>query len=313
MFDAACMSMSQRVWRSYSRLFRLFALALAMTAICAVRCTADDDHTTRTASGIYGKQNLAAWCIVPFDAKNRTPQERAEMLQRLGIQRLAYDWRDSHIAALEEEIVECKRRDIEFMAFWGWHDSLAPLIAKHDVHPQIWLMVSPPAGATEAERVENAANELLPMAEKTKGLGLKLGLYNHGGWSGEPINMAAVCRRLRELGPNDHVGIVYNFHHGHGHIEDFSTALKAMTPYLLCVNLNGMNDNESPKILQLGAGKHERQMMKTLRDGGYQGPIGLIHHRDGVDAETGLRENITGMKQILSDLGDASALATYRE
>lgn len=313
MLDAACTPMNQRIWRSRSRRFRLLASALAMAAICAVHCTADENYSARTADGIFGKQNLAAWCIVPFDAKNRTPHERAEMLHRLGIQRLAYDWRDSHIAQLEEEIIECKRRNIEFLAFWGWHDSLAPLVAKHDVHPQIWLIVSPPLGTTDAERVENAAKELLPMVERTKQLGLELGLYNHGDWGGEPANMAAVCRRLRELGPNDHVGIVYNFHHGHGHIDDFSTALKAMTPYLICVNLNGMNDNESPKILQLGAGRHERQMMKALQEIGYQGPIGLIHHREGIDAETGLQENIAGMQQILTDLGDSAALATYRK
>jgi len=312
MYVAACAPRSERIRGARSRRFRWLALALAMTAIGAVRGTADDDRSARTANGIYGKQNLAAWCIVPFDAKNRSPRERAEMLEGLGIQRFAYDWRDSHIAQLEEEIVECKRRNIEFFAFWGWHDSLAPLIAKHDVHPQIWLMVSPPPGATDAERVENAANGLLAMAEKTKLLGLQLGLYNHGDWGGEPANMAAVCRRLHELGHN-HVGIVYNFHHGHGHIDDFPAALETMLPYLICVNLNGMNDNEAPKILQLGAGKNELRMMKTLQDSGYQGPIGLIHHRDGVDAITGLQENIAGMKQILTDLGDASALATYRE
>ena len=157
------------------------------------------------------------------------------------------------------------------------------------------------------------ANALLPLFKNTTRLGLQLGLYNHGGWSGEPANMAAVCRRLRELGDNGHVGIVYNFHHAHDHIDDFSSALEVMQPYLICVNLNGMNDNESPKILQLGAGTHERQMMKILQQSGYQGPIGVIHHRDGVDAEVGLRENIAGMEQILTDLGDEAALATYRE
>jgi hypothetical protein len=39
----------------------------------------------------------------------------------------------------------------------------------------------------------------------------------------------------------------------------------------------------------------------------------VIHHRDGADAEVGLRENIAGMEQILTDLGDEAALATYRE
>ena len=312
MIERVYAAFGRRLWPAHSPLLGYIATTLAMGACFAARSSADENQAERTANGIYGKLNIAAWCIVPFDAKNRTPRERAEMLQRLGIQRFAYDWRDPHIAQLEEEITECKRRNIEFFAFWGWHDSLASLIAKHDVHPQIWLMVSPPPGATDAERIENAANGLLAMAEKTKQLGLQLGLYNHGDWGGEPANMAAVCQRLHELG-HDHVGIVYNFHHGHGHIDDFPAALEVMLPYLICVNLNGMNDNEAPKILQLGAGKHERQMMKTLQASGYQGPIGLIHHREGVDAETGLQENTAGMKQVLTDLGDASALATYRE
>ena len=50
----------------------------------------------------------------------------------------------------------------------------------------------------------------------------KLGLYNHGGWGGEPENLVAVCKVLREQHKADHVGIVYNLHHGHGHIDDFA-------------------------------------------------------------------------------------------
>ena len=33
---------------------------------------------------IFAKQNLLAWCIVPFDANKRGPEERAQMLERLG-------------------------------------------------------------------------------------------------------------------------------------------------------------------------------------------------------------------------------------
>jgi hypothetical protein len=112
-----------------AKLQQVLATALALATFGAANCTAAEDQSARTADGIYGKQNLAAWCIVPFDGKNRTPRERAEMLQQIGLQRFAYDWREPHLATLEEEIVECKRRDIEFFAFWGWHDSLAPLLA----------------------------------------------------------------------------------------------------------------------------------------------------------------------------------------
>tara|TARA_R110002020_G_scaffold234496_1_gene446536 strand:- start:123 stop:305 length:183 start_codon:yes stop_codon:yes gene_type:complete len=60
-------------------------------------------------------------------------------------------------------------------------------------------------------------------------MGCKLGLYNKGGWGGEPENLVTVCQRLRELG-HDQVGIVYHFHHGHGHIEDWAESLKRMLP-----------------------------------------------------------------------------------
>ena len=61
--------------------------------------------------------HLAAWCIVPFDAKKRTPSERAQMLKRLGIQRSAYDWRGEHVKEFEEEILQYKKHGIEFLHF----------------------------------------------------------------------------------------------------------------------------------------------------------------------------------------------------
>ena len=36
------------------------------------------------AEPLFERDNLAAWCIVPFDAKKRGPEERAAMLERLG-------------------------------------------------------------------------------------------------------------------------------------------------------------------------------------------------------------------------------------
>ena len=41
---------------------------------------------SRAAEGLLAPTNLVAWCIVPFDTKKRGPEERAEMLERLGSQ-----------------------------------------------------------------------------------------------------------------------------------------------------------------------------------------------------------------------------------
>jgi hypothetical protein len=50
---------------------------------------------------------------------------------------------------------------------------------------------------------------MLPLARRTAKMKCKLGLYNHGGWEGEPNNLVAVCQFLRAQHKADHVCIVY--------------------------------------------------------------------------------------------------------
>jgi sugar phosphate isomerase/epimerase len=263
------------------------------------------------AKSVFAKDNLVAWCIVPFDAKKRGPAERAEMLKRLGIERVAYDWRQNHVPTFEEEILQYKKHCLEYTAFWNWHPAMAALIEKHGIRPQIWVMIPAPGNGTQEEKVATAAKALLQMVEQTRKLGCKLALYNHGGWGGEPQNLVAVAKWIRNNTKADHVGIVYNFHHGHGHIQDFAEVLTVMKPYLLCLNLNGMNDNANPKILPIGSGRHEQAMMETISKSGYSGPIGILDHRGDTDAEESLRQNLEGMKKVLKEMGDEAALRTY--
>jgi beta-1,2-mannobiose phosphorylase / 1,2-beta-oligomannan phosphorylase len=243
-------------------------------------------------------ENLVAWCIVPFDIRRRGPAERAEMVRRLGLRRVAYDWREEHVATFEEEILEYQKRDIEFFAFWSWHDALEPLLAQYDIRPQIWQIMPNPDLENQEERVRAAAEAMLPLVEKTRRLGLKLGLYNHGGWGGEPENLVAVCEYLRREHDAGHVGIAYNFHHAHDRIADFESALPLMVPYLLCLNLNGMNDNAQPKILAVGQGRHDLEMLQTVLASGYKGPIGIIGHQETRDVEECLRENLEGLAKL---------------
>ena len=266
----------------------------------------------QAARSVFAKENLVAWCIVPFDAAKRGPEQRAEMLVRLGIKRVAYDWRQQHVPTFEQEILAYKKHGLEYFAFWSWHPEMAGLIAKHGIRPQIWITIPSPNSGTQQEKVEAAAKRLNPLVGQTRKLGCKLGLYNHGGWGGEPENMAAVCRWLRDNANADHVGIVYNFHHGHGHIADFAECLAMMKPYLFCLNLNGMNDGAQPKILPIGRGEHDRRMLQIVRQSGYCGPIGILDHRGDMDAEKSLRENLDGLKDMLKQLGDEEALRTYQ-
>ncbi|MBL7187559.1 MAG: hypothetical protein ISS70_14655 [Phycisphaerae bacterium] len=265
------------------------------------------------AGSVFAKDNLVAWCIVPFDPSNRNPQQRAEMLQRLGFKKVAYDWRAQHVPTFEEEILAYKAHDLEYFAFWGWHPTMASLIRKHGIKPQIWTTFGAPATGTQAEKVAAAAKGLLPLVQQTRELGCKLALYNHGGWGGEPQNLVAVCRWLRENADAKHVGIIYNLHHGHEHIADFAEVLKLMKPYLFCLNLNGMNTGAKPLILPLGQGQHDRKLLDIIVKSGYRGPIGILDHRGDVDTEKSLKQNLDGLKQLLTEMGDREALKTFSD
>jgi hypothetical protein len=251
---------------------------------------------------IFDAGNLVAWCVVPFDAKKRGPTERAEMLKRLDFTKLAYDWRNEHIPTFEQEILALRQQGIDFFAFWGQHEEMFRLFEQYDITPQVWITAPSPEKGTREEKIEVSARQLLPLVERTRELGCRLGLYNHGGWGGEPDNMVAVCQWLRKNADGAHVGVVYNFHHGHSDIERFPELFALMKPFLLCVNLNGMNDGAKPKILSVGQGQHERDMLRTIVACGYKGPIGILDHRPETDAEESLRQNLEGLRRLVSEL-----------
>jgi hypothetical protein len=256
------------------------------------------------ASELFARQNLVAWCIVPFDAKQRGAKQRAEMLRRLGLSKLAYDWRPNHVPFFEDEILETRKHGIELVAFWEMHPDFTKLVGKYHIHPQFWVIMSSPSTGSKQEKVAQAAQDLLPAVRQTRELGCRLALYNHGGWSGEPENMVAVVRWLREHEGARHVGIAYNLHHGHGHLTDFRAVLARMKPYLFCLNLNGMvvdGDKRGLMILPLGQGDLDLQLLRTIVASGYHGPIGILNHTDA-DAEARLQDNLDGLDWLVRQL-----------
>lgn len=247
------------------------------------------------------RENLVAWCIVPFDVSNRSPKERALMLRELGLKRCAYDWRKNHVADFEEEILQYREHGIEFFAFWGEHPAAFSLFEKHGIHPQIWKMFGDPEGETQMKKIENAVGSLVALAGRTAEMKCRLSLYNHGGWSGKPENLVAVCKGLHDLG-HKHVGIVYNWHHGHDEMGRWAQSLTLMKPYLHCLNLNGMKEGAKFKILPLGQGNHEQAMLQTVVESGYDGAIGILDHRMEIDAREALTENLEGLEKLKQKL-----------
>ena len=144
-------------------------------------------------------------------------------------------------------------------------------------------------------RYDAAAQRVGVLADIINDLGCRMCIYNHGGWGGEPDTMRAIAERLQDK----NVGIIYNFHHGHEHLDQFPRGFNQLVPYLASVNLNGMNKN-GPKILPFGSGEDDQSIIDMIEASGYDGPIGILDHRMDVDARQSLSENLSGLEDLLS-------------
>ncbi|HEX7861806.1 MAG TPA: TIM barrel protein [Verrucomicrobiae bacterium] len=278
-----------------------FAFA-ALTLLCVLSSQSADHH-------LFARTNLVAWCIVPFDAKKRGPEERAEMLEKLGLRRFAYDYRAEHIPTFDAEIAALKKRNIELTAWWfptSLNDEarhILSVLQKNNVHPQLWVTGGgePTKSAEEqSTRVTQEAARLRPIAEAAQKIGCQVALYNHGGWFGEPTNQIAIIKHLKL--PN--VGLVYNLHHAHDQIDRFAELLALMKPHLLALNLNGMVDNGDrlgKKIVPIAQGNRDLELLRLVEKSAWRGPIGILNHTDE-DAEARLRDNLEGLDWLVAQL-----------
>lgn len=277
-----------------------------LLAALALRLSAGD-------VSLFEKNNLAAWCIVPFDAKKRGPEERAAMLENLGFSKFVYDYRKEHVPTFDAEMEALKRHHIELTGWWfptTLNDEaklILDVIKRHGMTKcDLWVMgggAPTNSPGEQAVRVQQEAARIKPIALEAAKLGVRVGLYNHGSWFGEPENMVAIAEALkRERIAN--VGIVYNLHHGHEHLARFSEALRLMLPHLICINLNGMTEGgeaKGEKILPLGQGDLDLTLLRQIIASGYRGPIGILNHTNE-DAEGRLLDNLEGLGWLVQQL-----------
>ncbi len=294
---------------------RSFARVSILTLVTVVLLAASGGHRLCAASDspLWSRDNLVAWCIVPYDAKKRPPEARAALLQELRFRYFAYDWRAEHVPSFDDEVRALQTRGVAISAWWfptKLDDNarrILEVIARHRIHPQLWVTGSGAVANSPGEQEKRIAAEterLRPIVTAAGKLGCTVGLYTHGGWFGEPDNQIAVLQRLNAEGLTN-VRLIYNFHHGHEHIADFAARWARMSAYVDTVNVNGMRtnaDKTGEKILYLGDGDQELAMMRVIQASGWRGKIGILNHRTDVDAEEGLRRNLAGLEKLAAQL-----------
>lgn len=284
---------------------KTFSLLLLLAALSPTVARAADYQ-------LFARTNLIAWCIVPFDAKKRGPDERAVMMERLGFKHFAYDYRAEHIPTFDAEIAACRKHGVSFDAWWFptvMNDEarlILDVLKRNHVKAQLWVTGAGNPTKTPEEqiaRVEAEAKRIRAIAEAAAPIGCAVALYNHGAWFGEPENQIQIIELLKKQGIAN-VGIVYNQHHGHDHLDRFASLLQQMKPHLLVLNLNGMTrngDNVGKKIVPLGQGDLDLELLKVIRDSGWHGPIGILNHTEE-DADARLRDNLDGLDWLVPQM-----------
>lgn len=282
---------------------------LALAAFILASCQPKPEEAQTQTMPDLSMDNLYAWCIVPFDSVERTPEQRIAMLKELGFQSYVYDWRAKHLPEMAGEWRLAHDNGIEVLGVWMWIDANADrpgqlseantavlqAIAETGLKTQIWLgfQANYFEGLTDEESVEKGVEMVRFLNSKVQPLGCRLALYNHGDWFGEPQNQSRIIKAL----PDADIGIVYNFHHAHHQIDRFAEVVQAMTPYLWAVSLNGMK-KEGPKILPVGQGDQEKSMLDMIHQAGFRGPYGILGHVEEADVAVILKENLAGLAAL---------------
>ena len=89
---------------------------LMLSRLFSILCLASS--AAAAADSLFDQKNLAAWCIVPFDAKKRGPEERAAMLEKLGFNQFVYDYRAEHVPQWDDELNALKKHGVELFGWW---------------------------------------------------------------------------------------------------------------------------------------------------------------------------------------------------
>jgi len=304
---------------------RALSSILILAACVYTSCAPVEVPSHSVYKNPFQKSNLHVWAYEEYDAVDRTPAERAQVLVDLGITRAGYISRNAkRVSEFEAYLDAYREAGIELVGVWTPIHTDTPLeeiqidgfldvVDRHDLSIQWWITLEQDFDAMpKNKRVDDALARLRPLVEVANSRNCRLVLYGHGThrWFTQIENQLEILERLQSELPEAKLGIIYNFHQSHGQMDRLEKVLPRLAPYLTALNLNGMH-SDGPKIARIGEGDNEKEMIKIILDSGWRGPTGIIAHDRNQDASVTLQENLDGLRTILNELGRKDLAETY--
>lgn len=254
------------------------------------------------------------FCIDWHDAKKRSFEQQAEMLKELGYPGVGHIWLDK----VEERIKTLDAAGLKLFQITMVVE-VAPGKTPYDANRfkevcaaikdrkvQFCLLVNgmPPSDPS----VDPHAVEILrEMSDQAKDSGAQLLLYPHQSSWVERIEDSV---RVADKVDRPNVGVMFNLCHWLrvDKSRDYRPLLERAKPRLWAISLNGADDfDEKPGweryIQPLDQGSFDMgKFLKTLKEVGYRGPIGLQCYGIGGDTREHLARSIAAWRKLSENL-----------
>lgn len=253
------------------------------------------------------------FCIDWHDSKKRSFEEQATMLKELGYPGVGHIWLDrvgDRLKTLDPaglrlfQITMTVEVGTNKPAFDPRFKEVLALVKGRQVQFDLLVNGMPPSDPS----VDTHAVEILrEMSDLAKDSGAQLLLYPHvGSW----IERIEDSCRVAEKVDRPNVGIMFNLCHWLrvDKQRDYRPLLEKALPRLWAISLNGADVfDEQPGwdhyIQPLDRGTFDAgQFLKTLRDIGYHGPIGLQCYGIGGDTRDHLARSLAAWQKLKVNL-----------
>ncbi|MGD0898990.1 MAG: TIM barrel protein [Thermoguttaceae bacterium] len=291
----------------------IFVSACVLSAVPAARSAQPDRAGTLKGYPFF------PFCIDWHDAKKRSLQEQAEMLKDLGYDGVGHVGLDK----VAERLKTLDAAGLRLYQITMWvnltpgkppydQQKLKEVLALVKGRNVQLLLIMSGAKASDASVDPRAVEILREMSELARDSGSQLLLYPH---AGDWIQRIEDAVRVAEKVDRPNVGAMFNLCHylRVSKDRDYRTVLKQAMPRLWAVSINGA-DTFDPgggwnRLIQpLDKGSFDvGGLLRTLKELGYKGPIGLQCYGLGGDARDHLARSMTAWRKLSEkcELGEA--------
>lgn len=285
------------------KLTRVFAAAIA----CLVT-----QQFTFADEGSAARLAFFAFCMDTHDSQKRTLEQQAALLEELGYDGAGHLWLDN----LEERIKTLDAHGLRLFQVYLQVNIAAdanspydprlkeslPLLRGRKTMLALLMSGAAPSDPALDERAVALVQEIADMANEA---GVRVALYPH---SGNWLEHVEDGLRIVQKAKRPNVGVMFNLCHWLK-VDDeknLKPLLTSAMPHLFAVSIHGADRAEEIHagtgnwIQPLGNGSFDvGALLDTLRELGYQGPVGLQCYGIPGDARDHLTKSMTDWRRLM--------------